>query len=85
MYEKDKKQRITLRLTEKQFDFIKSQCDMLGIAPSDYLRMLVNSVLFTAEKSQKGGIDDLKAKEVASAVLEGLGRENDKAIKHDKL
>lgn len=85
MYEKDKKQRITLRLTEKQFDFIKMQCDILGIAPSDYLRMLVNSVLFTAEQSKKGGIQDVKAKEFASAVMEDLGRENDKATEHRKL
>ena len=64
MYEKDKRNRITLRLSTKQFDFVKSQCDVLGITPSDYLRMLVNGVIFAAE----GGAD----------LMGGLGRENDK-------
>lgn len=64
MYEKDKRNRITLRLSTKQFDFVKSQCDVLGITPSDYLRMLVNGVIFAAES----GAD----------LMGGLGRENDK-------
>lgn len=85
MYEKDKKQRITLRLTEKQFSFVASQCAMLGINPSDYLRMLVNSVLFTAEQSKKGDINDVKPQDFAKAVMEDLGRENDKATEHHKL
>lgn len=81
MYEKDKKQRITLRLSDKQFGFVAKQCDLLGITPSDYIRMLVNSVLFTTEQSNR--LQNVDAKEYASQVLEGLGRENDKAIKHD--
>ena len=60
MYEKDKKTRITLRLTEEQFNFIKNETDFLGISPSDYLRMLVNSTMSMAKlaneklKGQKG-------------------------------
>ena len=60
MYEKDKKTRITLRLTEEQFNFIKGETDFLGISPSDYLRMLVNSTMSMARlanekmKGQKG-------------------------------
>lgn len=71
MYEKDKRQRITLRLTDEQFNFIKTQTDMLGITPSDYLRMVVNSIMFTAKgtKSDKDALD----------IMEALGRENDKA------
>lgn len=64
MYEKDKRQRITLRLTDEQFEFIKSQTDILGITPSDYIRMLVNSVFYAG----KHGKD----------LTEVLGRENDK-------
>lgn len=63
MYEKDKRQRITLRLTDEQFLFVKRQCGVLGITPSDYLRMLVNAVVY---QSNKGNITEV------------LGRENDK-------
>ena len=69
MYEKDKRQRITLRLSDEQFEFIKSQTDILGITPSDYIRMLINSVFYMGKKSPKAGQIDLK---------EVLGRENDK-------
>lgn len=71
MYEKDKRNRITLRLTDEQFDFIKGQCDVLGITPSDYLRMLVNGVLYTAR--MKGDIKEV------------LGRENDKTNSDNNL
>ena len=60
MYEKDKKTRITLRLTEEQFNFIKGEADILGISPSDYLRMVVNSSMSLVRlaneklKGQKG-------------------------------
>lgn len=66
MYEKDKRQRITLRLNDEQFSFIKSQTDVLGITPSDYIRMLVNAAVFAGTQ---GGAD----------IREALGRENDKA------
>ena len=69
MYEKDKRQRITLRLSDEQFSFIKSQTDVLGITPSDYIRMLVNAAVFAGTQ----GAD----------IREALGRENDKADKHD--
>lgn len=69
MYEKDKRQRITLRLSDEQFDFIKAQTDVLGITPSDYIRMLVNSCYYAG----KHGKD----------LSEVLGRENDKTALHD--
>lgn len=69
MYEKDKRNRITLRLSDEQFDFIKRQCDVLGVTPSDYLRMLVNACCYAGNA---GG-----------DLTEVLGRENDKTTKHD--
>jgi hypothetical protein len=60
MYEKDKKTRITLRLTDEQFSFIKGETDLLGVSPSEYLRILVNSTMAVARlanekmKGQKG-------------------------------
>lgn len=58
MYTKNKSRRITLRLSESQFDFVKSNSDILGVSPSDFLRMVINASLATnntlAEKLGKG-------------------------------
>jgi uncharacterized protein (DUF1778 family) len=67
---KDKTNRITLRLNDKQFNFVKASADVLGVSPSEFLRMVINSTMvMTDEKAQKG---------VFSKVAGGLGRENDK-------
>jgi hypothetical protein len=62
---KDKTNRITLRLNDKQFNFVKASADVLGVSPSEFLRMVINSTMvMTDEKVQKN--------------VGGLGRENDK-------
>ena len=68
MYTKDKSHRITLRLNEEQFNFVKDQADMLDVSPSEFLRMVVNASLATSKK-------------LTSTINEriGNGRENDKA------
>mgnify|MGYP003291031201 CR=1 FL=1 len=43
MYTKDKAKRITLRLNDNQFNFVKSSADILGVSPSDFLRMVINA------------------------------------------
>lgn len=35
--------RITLRLNEEQYEFIIKVSNILGVSPSDYLRMSINS------------------------------------------
>lgn len=50
MYTKDKSQRITLRLNENQFEFVKTVADALGVSPSEYLRMMVNLSMVGAQK-----------------------------------
>lgn len=66
MYMKDKQTRITLRLTEKQFDFVKSNADVMGVSPSEFLRIVINATIAT----QKIKIENIN---------EGVyGRENDK-------
>ena len=65
MYIKDKSNRITLRLNDEQFDFVKQNADFLGVSPSEFLRMVINASMATAKSSL------LKVKE-------GLGRANDK-------
>jgi len=77
MYEKDKRNRITLRLTDEQFGYIKTQCDVLGVTPSDFLRMLVNACCFAGKNMfAPNGQNENDGVEV-------LGRENDKTTKHD--
>ena len=68
MYTKDKLNRITLRLNDEQFEFVKAQADTLGVSPSEFLRMVVNASLATSKK-------------VSEKINErlGEGRENDKA------
>lgn len=42
MYLKDKTTRVTLRLSDVQFAFVKSNADVLGVSPSGFLRMIIN-------------------------------------------
>lgn len=72
MYTKDKTNRVTLRLNDEQFAFVKSNADILGVSPSEFLRMVVNSSMAMS----KGLSEKLK---------EGIGRENDKANFDDKF
>lgn len=74
MYTKDKSNRITLRLNDEQFEFVKAQADLLGVSPSEFLRMVVNASLATSKGLAKK-IDEMK--------VGGAGRENDKANIND--
>lgn len=65
LYLKDKTNRITLRLNERQFEYVKKQSEILGVSPSEYIRMLINSMLSLIDT-----IEDKVQKEV-------FGREND--------
>ena len=53
MYTKDKSNRITLRLNEEQFGFVKGSAERYGVSPSDFLRMVINSTMFAAEEEGK--------------------------------
>lgn len=72
MYTKDKKTRVTLRLTEKQFAFVKANSDLLGVSPSDFLRIVINSAMST-----------VKLPKTVDLSKEGFGRENDKTNSDD--
>ena len=74
MYTKDKLNRITLRLNERQFGFVKAQADILGVSPSEFLRMVVNASLATSKEIEKRKKSE-----------EGNGRENDKAGINDSV
>ena len=74
MYTKDKLNRITLRLNDVQFGFVKAQADILGVSPSEFLRMVVNASLSTSKEIEK-----------RKKIEEGKGRENDKAGINDSV
>lgn len=74
MYTKDKAFRITLRLNEEQFSFVKEQADTLGVSPSEFLRMVVNASLATSKKVTEKLNERL-----------GEGRENDKTDIDDSV
>ena len=78
MYTKDKTHRITLRLNEEQFEFVKANAEMLDVSPSDFLRMVINSAL-SMQKLTKPKIDAITEKIQASAeeIKEGMRRENE--------
>lgn len=77
MYTKDKVNRITLRLNEQQFEFVKRSADLLGVSPSDFLRMVVNMSMASSKMADEQ-ISEIKTEEVADALKEGLRRENEK-------
>lgn len=78
MYTQDKVCRITLRLNEEQFAYVKGTADMLGVSPSEFLRMVVNSSM-AMEKRASHALSEVKKKLEA----EVSGRENDKTNIND--
>lgn len=72
MYNKDKVNRITLRLTERQFLFVEQNADILGVSPSEFLRMVVNSAM---------SITDLTNEKLKVVC----GRENDETDINNKF
>jgi len=76
MYTKDKTNRITLRLNDEQFEFVKGNADVLGVSPSDFLRMVINSTMSIAKAAVESAAEKL-------AVEEGTRRENEQADEHN--
>lgn len=82
MYTKDKSNRITLRLNDQQFEFVKKSADVLGVSPSDFLRMVVNLSMASSQISEEK-VNDLDEGEVAKLLERGLRRENEKTDNDD--
>lgn len=74
MYTKDKSHRITLRLNDEQFEFVKNNADSLGVSPSEFLRMVVNASMAMTKNA---------IVKIENKYQEGLGRENDKTDSND--
>lgn len=76
MYEKNKTNRVTLRLTDAQMSFVRTWADRMQQSPSDFLRMLIDSnrmgFEIGADWLEKNGKD-------------GVRRENEQTCIDDKL
>lgn len=70
MYEGNKLCRVTLRLNPAQFDYVKANADILGVSPSEFLRIVINSSMSMTTKFEQA---------VDNKIKGGQGRENDKA------
>ena len=77
MYTKDKTNRVSLRLNDEQFAFVKMNADTLGVSPSEFLRMVVNASMATAKAAE--------ARLASMTQKGGFGRENDKACSNDSV
>lgn len=77
MYTKDKATRITLRLNEKQFEFVKLSSDCLGVSPSEFLRMVINSTMATSTAAAASVIVKGAEGYIENLCEEVFGREND--------
>lgn len=85
MYTKDKNHRITLRLNDEQFEFVKKSADDLDVSPSDFLRMVVNVSMVGQRSSMalaQQSIDQLPEK-FTTELREVLRRENEKDDQHN--
>lgn len=74
MYTNDKKQRITLRLNDEQFFYVKNSADLLSVSPSEYLRMVISLTM---------KLDKQAAEKINKIMGETAGRENDKTDIND--
>lgn len=88
MYTKDKAHRITLRLNEDQFAFVRMNAEQLDVSPSDFLRMVINSSMFAwrqlnENENMKEGIKEVAKETNEKYIMEGIGRENDEANKYN--
>ncbi len=52
MYTKDKLFRLTVRLNANQLTFVKMTADVLGVSPSEFLRMIINGSMGSSNNGE---------------------------------
>lgn len=70
--------RITLRLNDEQYEFIIKVAELLGVSPSDYVRMSINTGMMAMKKD----INDMTQGNLITKGLVGMD-ENVKADSND--
>lgn len=68
--------RVTLRLNQQQYDFLIQVSELLGVSPSDYLRMTVN----TGMMAFRNDMNDLVTGN-GMKVVEGMVGTQDENVK----
>lgn len=53
MYIKDKNNRITLRLSDEQFAFVRENAEIMDVTPSEFVRMLINVTKVSSDVASK--------------------------------
>lgn len=53
MYTKDKNNRITLRLSDEQYAYVREEATFMDVTPSEYVRMLINVCKVSSETIAK--------------------------------
>lgn len=66
--------RLSLRLNDKQYEFVLECARLLGVSPSDYIRMSINSGMVVLEDVQK------KKEEEAGTHNENVKADSDNIV-----
>lgn len=88
MYTKDKTNRITLRLNDEQFEYVRASAEPLGVSPSEFLRMVINATMSatkqaSAKLSRVNKAIEHEFQQIQSE--EDNRRENEIAVQYDQL
>ena len=74
--------RVTLRLNEEQYQFIIDCSELLGVSPSDYIRMTINSGMVALKnKNVQINVTDM----ISERKIEVGTNENVKTYSDNKL
>ena len=82
MYMKDKNTRITLRLNEKQFNFVRNCADSLGVSPSEYLRITINVAIASKERADNGLREPVINQSALSSLANDVKNDMTLAVSH---
>ena len=50
--------RVTLRLNDEQYNYLIDISKILGVSPSDYMRMVINATLMTDKKGYEDVLEE---------------------------
>lgn len=69
--------RMTLRLTENQMDYLAKMGVIMGVSPSEYLRMTINAAMISTGKA----VDELITGVSVEKIMKGQGGTSNENVK----
>lgn len=81
VYTSDKTERLNLRLTKEQMEFVLKMSEITGLSPSEYLRSAIQAMMYGWKKSEEkmDRIAEAGREMIGKLEKEGVARlENDK-------